>query len=339
VVEAGQVSLGDELELRVDGPRRQRIRANHSATHLLNLALRTVLGDHVAQKGSLVAPDKLRFDFSHGKPMTAEQLQAVEDLVNAHIRANQDSVTEVLALEAARQRGAVAMFGEKYGETVRVVRIGADSLEFCGGTHVRRAGDIGLFKVVSETGVAQGVRRIEAVTGEGAVDYLRRVEGELERAGAELRVPPFEVAARTAKLTAEMKALEREIAGLKAKLAAGGSRDLLSQASVVKLLVAQTEVDDPRALRETGDQLKDRMGSGIIVLCGVGPDKVSLLAMVSDDLTARFHAGKLVQAMVEVLGGKGGGRPDMAQGGGKDAARLPEAVARVTALVEQSGRN
>jgi alanyl-tRNA synthetase len=336
-VESGSVAVGDTLTLTVDGERRDRVRANHSATHLLHLALKRVLGDHVAQKGSLVAPDRLRFDYAHSRPMTPEQLRAVEDHVNAEVRRNGDSLTEVLPVSEARARGAVAMFGEKYGEKVRVVRIGGESLEFCGGTHVRRAGDIGLFKILSESGIAQGVRRIEAVTGEGALDYVRRLEGELGRAGGQLKVAPLEVANRVEKLSGELRQLEREIATLKSKLAAGGSRDLLSEVADVggvKVLVTSTEVDDARALRETGDNLRNRLGSGVIVLAGVGADKVNLLAMVTQDLTDRFHAGRLLQSVAEFLGGKAGGRPDMAQGGGKDLNKVPEALARARQLVQ-----
>ncbi|HKE14609.1 MAG TPA: alanine--tRNA ligase, partial [Kofleriaceae bacterium] len=336
-IEAGSLSVGDALELEVDEGRRDRVRANHSATHLLHLALKQVLGAHVAQKGSLVAPDRLRFDYAHSRPMTHEQQQDIEDRVNAEIRRNGDSVTEVLPVAEAKSRGAVAMFGEKYGDKVRVVRIGGESLEFCGGTHVRRAGDIGLFKIVSESGIAQGVRRIEAVTGAGALAYLRRLEGELGRAGAQLKVAPLEVASRVERLSAEARQLERDIAALKAKLASGGARDLMSEVAEVggvKVLVTSTEVDDARALRETGDNLKNRIGSGVIVLAGIGPDKVSLLAMVTQDLTDRFHAGRLLQSIAEVVGGKGGGRPDMAQGGGKDPNKVPEALARARELVQ-----
>ena len=250
---------------------------------------------------------------------------------------NADSVVEVLPIADARQRGAVAMFGEKYGDQVRVVRIGGESLEFCGGTHVRRTGDIGLFKILSESGIAQGVRRIEAVTSEGAMAYLRRLEGELSRAGAQLKVAPLEVSARVERLAGEARQLEREVATLKAKLAAGGARDLMSEVADVggvKLLVVSTEVDDVRALRETGDNLKNRIGSGVIVLAGIGADKVTLLAMVTSDLTDRFHAGKLLDSVAKVMGGKAGGRPDMAQGGGKDANKVPEALARARELVQ-----
>jgi alanyl-tRNA synthetase len=330
----GEVAVGDALTFTVDDARREQIRANHSATHLLHLALKQVLGGHVAQKGSLVAPDRLRFDFTHSSPMTDAQKRQVEDLVNDEIRRNGDSLIEVLPLEEARQRGAVAMFGEKYGEQVRVVRIGGDSLEFCGGTHVRRAGDIGLFKLLGESGVSQGVRRIEAVTGVGALGYLRRVEDELGRAADRLKAQPFEVAGRIERLQESARALEKEIEKLKGRIASGGGgRDLLAETvdvGGVKVLAAALDVDDAKVLRDTGDQLRDKLGSGVLLLAGVGgPDKVTLLAMVTKDLVAggKLHAGKLLGAVADVLGGRGGGKPDMAQGGGKDAARVPEALA------------
>jgi alanyl-tRNA synthetase len=287
-VVAGTIAVGDHVTATVDDDRREAIRANHSATHLLHLALKRVLGDHVAQKGSLVAPDRLRFDFAHFSPMTDAEKREVEDLVNAEVRRNDDSLIETLPLDEARQRGAVAMFGEKYGDSVRVVRIGHESLEFCGGTHVRRAGDIGLFKILSEAGVAQGVRRIEAVTGAGAIDYLRRLEGELGKAGERLRAPMFEVAEKVDKALVAYRTLEKELDKLKRKLASGaGGRDLMSEAtevSGVKVLAAATEVDDAKVLRETGDQLRDKLGSGVVVLAGIAGDKVTLVAMVTKDL-------------------------------------------------------
>jgi alanyl-tRNA synthetase len=334
----GTLRAGDEVTLEVDDERRSRIRANHSATHLLHLALKRYLGAHVAQKGSLVSPDRLRFDFAHFSAMTGEQTRQVEDWVNAEIRRNEGSLTEVLPMAEARARGAVAMFGEKYGDTVRVVRIGGESLEFCGGTHVHRAGDIGLFKIVSEASVAQGVRRVEAVTGAGALAYLRRVEGELGEVSTRLKVAPLEVATRVEKLQDELRSLEREVGALKAKLAAGGARDLLSEVQDVggiRLLAVSTEVDDMKALRDTGDALRERLGSGVLLLAGVGSDKLSLLAMVSRDLTDRVHAGKLLQAVAEAIGGRGGGRPDMAQGGGKDPAQAATALARARQFVAE----
>jgi alanyl-tRNA synthetase len=338
-VTLGTIGVGEHVHFEVDEDRRDRIRANHSATHLLNHALRTVLGGHVAQKGSLVAPDRLRFDFAHFSPMTPEQLRKVEDLVNAEIRRNIDSKIEVLPIEQAKQKGAVAMFGEKYGEKVRVVSIGGESLEFCGGTHVRRAGDIGLFKIVSEAGVAQGVRRIEAVTGAGALDYLRRLEDELMRAGDRLKASPFEIAARVEKMIAEQKNLDREIEKLKQRIASGGGgRDLMAEAVTIKgikVLAAAVEVDDAKVLRDTGDQLRDKLGSGVIVLAGTGGAEVKLVAMVTKDLVGKVQAGKLLSEVATALGGRAGGRPDMAQGGGKDAAAVPQALAKARQWVEE----
>jgi alanyl-tRNA synthetase len=338
-VTTGTLAVGDKVKFEVDDDRRERIRANHSATHLLNLALKKVLGNHVAQKGSLVAPDRLRFDFAHFSPMTETEKRRVEDLVNADIRANADSKVDVLPIEQAKQRGAVAMFGEKYGDRVRVVGIGNESLEFCGGTHVRRAGDIGVFKILSETGVAQGVRRIEAVTGAGAVDYLRRLEDELGRAGERLKTPPFEVAQRIEKLLADQKNLDREIEKLKGRLASGGGgRDLLAETVTIKgikVLAVAVEVDDAKVLRDTGDQLKNKLGSGVVVLAGIGGAEIKLVAMVTKDLADKVPAGKLLGEVAARLGGRAGGRNDMAQGGGKDAAAVPQALAAARKWVEE----
>ena len=337
-IETGILAVGDKVKFDVDDARREKIRANHSATHLLNHALKQVLGNHVAQKGSLVAPDRLRFDFAHSSPMTEDQKRRVEDLVNAEIRANADSNIEVLPIEQAKQKGAVAMFGEKYGEHVRVVGIGNQSLEFCGGTHVRRAGDIGMFKILSEAGVAQGVRRIEAVTGAGALDYLRRLEAELGRTGALLKAQPMDVSARVDKLLADAKASDREIEKLKGRLASGGgARDLLAETVVVKgvkVLAAQVEVDDARVLRDTGDALKDKLGSGVVVLAGTGGAEVKLVAMVTKDLADRVPAGKLLGEVAAAMGGRAGGRADMAQGGAKDPSQLPQALAAARRWVE-----
>jgi alanyl-tRNA synthetase len=337
-VTRGAIGVGDRVRFTVDDSRRERIRANHSATHLLHHALKQVLGDHVAQKGSLVAPDRLRFDFAHFSPMTDDDKRRVEDLVNAEIRRNLDSVVEVLPIALAKQRGAVAMFGEKYGDRVRVVAIGGESIEFCGGTHVRRAGDIGLFKIVGEAGVAQGVRRIEAVTGAGALDYLRRLEDELVRTGDRLKAAPFEVAQRVDKLLAEQKALDREIDKLKQRLASGGgARDLLSDVVMIKgikVLAASVEVDDAKVLRDTGDQLRDKLGSGVVVLAGTGGPEVKLVAMVTKDLVGKVSAGKLLGEIAPVLGGRAGGRPDMAQGGGKDTSQVPAALSAARKWIE-----
>ena len=337
-VEAGTVILGDKATFEVDDERRERIRANHSATHLLNHAFQKVLGSHVAQKGSLVSPDRLRFDFAHFAPMTDEDKRKVEDLVNAEIRKNIDSVIQVLPIEEAKKQGAVAMFGEKYGDTVRVVSIGGESMEFCGGTHVRRAGDIGLMKILSEAGVAQGVRRIEAVTGAGAFEYLRKLEDELGKTGERLKAPPFEVARRVEKLLADQKVLDREIEKLKQRIASGGGgRDLISEAVVIKgikVLAAAIDVDDAKVLRDTGDQLRDKLGSGVIVLAGTGGAEVKLIAMVTKDLVDRVQAGKLLGEIATQLGGRAGGKPEMAQGGGKDAAAVPAALEAARKWVE-----
>jgi alanyl-tRNA synthetase len=335
-VKQGTVTLGDTLEQRVDAVRRDAIRANHSATHLLHHALRKVLGEHATQKGSLVAPDRLRFDFSHFSPLSAEEKQKIEDLVNDEIRRNRDSSTEVLPIDQAKSKGAMHMFGEKYGDKVRVVRIGGESLEFCGGTHVRRAGDIGLFKILGEAGIAQGVRRLEAVTGAGALEYVRKLESELLRAGERLKGGPFEVAGRVDKLAAELRTRDKEIAELRQKLATGGGRDLMSdvrEVAGIKVLAQRTEVADAKALRDVGDQLRDKLGSGVVVLFGVADGKVSLLTMVSKDLTGKVHAGKLAGELAAIVGGKGGGRPDMAQAGGSDPSKVDAAIARAFELV------
>jgi alanyl-tRNA synthetase len=331
----GELRVGDTVELTVDGQRRDAIRRNHSATHLLHFALRHVLGEHVTQKGSLVTPDRLRFDFSHFAPLTPDEKQRVEDLVNARIRANAPAGTEVLAIGEAKKAGAIAFFGEKYGDTVRVVSMG-ESKEFCGGTHVARTGDIALLKLTEETGVAQGVRRIEAVTGEGALGYARRMEHELHAAGELLRAAPFEISARVGKLQAELRERDKEIERLKRKLASGGGRDLLSEVREVggvRVLATRADVADPKALREVADQLRDKLRSGVVVLAGVEGDKIALVSMVTPDLTARFHAGKIIGEVAKQIGGKGGGRPDMAQGGGSRPELLDEALARVFELV------
>ncbi len=331
----GTLRVGDTVELIVDEERRNAVRRNHSATHLLHWALRHVLGDHVSQKGSLVAPDRLRFDFSHFAPLTAAEKLAVEELVNTRVRANVESQTQVLPIADAKKAGAIAFFGEKYGDTVRVVAMG-ESKEFCGGTHVVRTGDIAFFKITDETGVAQGVRRIEGVTGAGALAHVHKLEAELGAAGERLRASPFEVAARVEKLQADLREREKEIEKLKRKLASGGGRDLLAEAKDVggvRVLATRADVADPKALRDVADQLKDKMRSGVIVLAGVEGDKIALLAMVTPDLIDRYNAGKIVGEIAKELGGKGGGRADMAQGGGSRPERLDEALGRVYELV------
>jgi alanyl-tRNA synthetase len=324
----GPLRVGDAVELVVDAERRDAIRRNHSATHLLHWALRHVLGDHVTQKGSRVAPDRLRFDFSHFAPLTLAERQRIEELVNARIRANVATDTQELAIAEARKSGAVAFFGEKYGETVRVIAMG-ESKEFCGGTHVFRTGDIGALKITEETGVAQGVRRLEAVTGEGAVLHVQRMQAELDAAASALRTSPFEIAGKIDRLQLELRERDREIEQLRRKLASGGARDLLAEAQDidgVKVLATRADVTDPKALRDVADQLRDKLRSGIVVLAGVEGDKVALVAMVTADLTTRFNAGKIIGELARELGGKGGGRADMAQGGGTHPERLDAAL-------------
>ncbi|HEY2749249.1 MAG TPA: alanine--tRNA ligase [Polyangia bacterium] len=336
-VTRGKPGVGDAATFTVDDVRRDAIRANHSATHLLHLALKEVLGAHVAQKGSLVAPDRLRFDFAHFQPMTDEEKRRVEDLVNDEIRRNADSVISVMPFDEAKKSGAVALFGEKYGDTVRVMRIGGRSIELCGGTHVRRAGDIGLFKITSEIGIAQGVRRIEAVTGAGALDWVRKVEGELAHVATSVRSAPLEAAGRVDKLVEELKQQRREIEELKRKMAmGGGGRDLLSnvrEVAGIKVLSTRADVGDPKALREVADQLRDKLKSGVVVLGGVADGKVALVAAVTADLTGRLHAGKIIGEVAKLVGGRGGGKPDLAQAGGTDAAKLDEALESVYRLI------
>jgi alanyl-tRNA synthetase len=334
-VAEGELRVGDTVELAVDVERRDAIRRNHSATHLLHWALRTVLGEHVTQKGSLVAPDRLRFDFSHFAPLTEDERRRVEELVNARVRANAPAMTEVLPIADAKKAGAIAFFGEKYGETVRVVSM-AESKEFCGGTHVSRTGDIAFFIITEETGVAQGVRRIEAVTGAGALGYVHKMEHELGETADLLRAGSFEVRARVEKLQAELRERDREIEKLRRKLASGGSRDLVSEArdvGGVRVIATRADVADPKALREVADQLRDKLRSGVVVLAGVDGEKVALVSMVTPDLTGKFNAGQIVGQVAKDVGGKGGGRADMAQGGGTRPDRLDEALARVFDLV------
>jgi alanyl-tRNA synthetase len=338
VLEGGTLSVGDTVTASVDHERRTRIRANHSATHLLHAALRQVLGRHVTQKGSLVDAERLRFDFSHGKPVGADELATIETLVNAQIRANAEAEVREMALAEAQAAGAMALFGEKYGEQVRVLRLGDFSIELCGGTHVSRAGDIGLFKIVSEAGVAAGVRRIEAVAGEGAIDWLREADQRLKSVAATLQAGEADVLGKLEQLLARQREQEKELERLRAKLASQAGDGLLDQAvdvAGVRVLAARLEVTDAKALREQADRLRDKLGSAVLVLAGADGDKVSLVAAVSADLTARIKAGELVNAVAIQVGGKGGGRPDMAMAGGNQPHALPAALAGVADWVRQ----
>lgn len=329
----GELKIGDRVEARVDEARRGAIMLNHSATHLLHAALRKVLGTHVTQKGSLVAPDRLRFDFSHFAPLTPAQLQEIERLVNAEIRANAPAETKLMPYEAAVASGAMALFGEKYDDEVRVLRIGDFSTELCGGTHVGRAGDIGLFKIVGEGGTAAGIRRIEALTGQGALDWVSQTDQALRDIAALIKANRDDVEDRVKQLVERSRKLEREVASLKSKLASGQGGDL-SNAAVeiagIKVIAARVDGADAPALRDAVDRLKSKLGSAAIVLASVQPaDKVVIIAGVTEDQIARVKAGDLVNVVAQKIGGRGGGRPDMAQAGGNDPAKLDEALAAV----------
>ena len=329
----GRLAVGDTVSATVDDPARRATALNHSATHLLHAALRRVLGDHVTQKGSLVEPGRLRFDFAHFEPLSRAQLDTVERLVNAQIRANDEVETRVMGYDEAIGAGAMALFGEKYGDKVRVLRIGDFSTELCGGTHVRRAGDIGLFKIVSEAGIAAGVRRIEAVTGESALARVNEEERRLADIAELVKAEPDNVAQKVGTLLERNRVLEKELARLKQKLASSAGSDLASRAVRVdglNVLAARLDGTDPKSLRGTVDQLKQKLGSAAIVLAAVNDERISLVAGVSDDATDRIKAGDLVNAVATPIGGKGGGRPDMAQGGGSDVAALDDALAGVT---------
>lgn len=335
---SGSVTVGDTLQAEVDAARRQSIRLNHSATHLLHAALRKVLGEHVAQKGSQVSADALRFDFSHLEAMKAEELREVERLVNAEIRRNHSVQTDVLDLDEAKAKGAMALFGEKYDEKVRVLTMGDFSVELCGGTHAARTGDIGLFRITSEGGVAAGVRRIEAVTGERAITFTERQQDQLDEAAGLVKSDAFSVAEKVRGLLDRSKQLEKELQQLKDKLAAQESADLVHNAIEVKgkkLLVSLLKNGDAKALRTMVDDLKNQLGSGIVVLGLAQDDKVSLIAGVTKDLVGQVKAGELVSMLAAQVGGKGGGRPDMAQAGGSDAAALPAALDSVQAWVAE----
>jgi alanyl-tRNA synthetase len=306
----------------------------------MHKALREVLGGHVQQKGSLVDADKTRFDFAHHAPLTAEEIRRIEAIVNGEVLANVPTQTRVMAIDEAQKSGAMMLFGEKYGDAVRVLDIGS-SRELCGGTHVARTGDIGLFKVINESGVAAGVRRIEATTGEGALALVQRHERILSEVAAALSAPAEQAAQRIGQTLDNIKALEKELARLKGKLASAAGGDLAAQAKDVggvKVLAAQLEGADAKTLRDTLDQLKNKLGSAVVLLAAVEAGKVLLVAGVTKDLTARFKAGELLARAAAVVGGKGGGRPDMAQGGGSDPAALPAALALAAQYVEDASK-
>jgi len=335
---SGVLKRGDRLSARVDADRRQAVVLNHSATHLLHAALRDLLGEHVTQKGSLVAPDRLRFDFSHFQAIPAADLARIEATVNAEIRRNAEAQVHHMGMQEALDFGAMALFGEKYGEHVRVLKMGGFSTELCGGTHVHHTGDIGVFKIVSEGGVAAGVRRIEAVTGAGALDYIAREERRLEEAAQLLGGNAGDLIDRLRQLLERQKKLERELESLKAKAAAGATADLAASApdvAGVKVVAARLEGLDGKSLRDAVDQLKSRLGNAVIVLASAQDGKASLVAGVQGSALGRVKAGDLLAHVAAQIGGKGGGRPDMAQGGGPDGPALVAALAAVPAWVAE----
>ncbi|MGV6808177.1 MAG: alanine--tRNA ligase [bacterium] len=336
---SGNLHVGDVVSATVDETVRSATASNHSATHLMHAALRQVLGDHVTQQGSLVDSEKLRFDFSHGQSVSVEEIRAIERLVNQQIRANTSVETEVMALDAAKAKGAMALFGEKYADDVRVLTMGEGfSVELCGGTHVTRTGDIGLFKITGESGIAAGVRRIEAVTGETALGLIEQTELTLESVAQVVKANPANVADKVRQLAEANRILTKELEGLKSKSASDAGSELLSQAREIggiKVLSASLEGVDPKSLRDTVDQLKNKLGSGVVLLGAVNDDKVSLVAGVTKDVTNQIKAGDLMRFAAEQVGGKGGGRPDMAQGGGTRVSELPTAIEAVYAWVEE----
>ena len=334
---SGAIKIGDAVTAHVHAMTRTATMRNHSATHLMHKALREVLGTHVQQKGSLVNAERTRFDFAHTAPVTPGQLQRIEAIVNAEVLANAATQSRLMDIEAAKQTGAMMLFGEKYGEVVRVLDIGSTT-ELCGGTHVQRSGDIGLFKIVSEGGVASGVRRIEAVTGQGALAYLQQIEAALAQVAATLKAPVAELNERVRQVVDHSRQLEKEVAALKGRLASGQGDELVRQALDIKgvrLLVARLDGADSKTLRESMDKLKDKLKSAVIVLAVVEGAKVQLAAGVTSDLLGRVHAGELVNLVASQVGGKGGGKADMAMAGGTEPARLDAALASVRAWVTE----
>jgi len=337
-VSSGQLVVGAEIKAIINNSERRQIAYNHSATHLLHAALRKILGDHVTQKGSLVEPDRLRFDFSHFAPVSPEELNKIEDLVNEKIRANYVVDTQLMKQDEAMAAGAMALFGEKYGDEVRVLSMGDFSVELCGGTHVSRTGDIGLFKVISETGVAAGVRRIEAVSGPGALQWVRNSETNVQQLASLVKASQENLTDKVKQLLEKNRQLEKEVEQLKGKLASSQGSDLLSQAEEIdgiKVLAARLDGVDPKSLRDTMDQLKNKLGSAAIVLAAVNGEKINLVAGVTSDQTNRIKAGNLVNIVAQQVGGKGGGRPDMAMAGGNNPAALDGALNSVSSWVRE----
>jgi alanyl-tRNA synthetase len=336
-LQEGELKIGDLVHARVDSTIRAKTVRNHSATHLLHKALREVLGDHVQQKGSLVDADKTRFDFTHTAPLTKAEINRIEQIVNQEILENSSSSATVMAIEDAQKTGAMMLFGEKYGDQVRVLEIGS-SKELCGGTHVQRTGDIGSFKIVAESGVAAGIRRVEAITGSNVLDFVQMLESRINEAAQILKAAPHELAPRVSQLQDTVRQLERELERVSSKLAANQGDELLSKASDcggIKVLAAQLDTADAKVLRETMDALKTKLKSAVIVLSSVQDGKVSLIAGVTSDVTNRIKAGDLVNFVAQQVGGKGGGKPEMAMAGGTEPAGLAKALAGVNPWVAE----
>ena len=334
----GAIQAGDRVRLTIDAERREATRLNHSATHILHSALREILGTHVRQAGSLVAPERLRFDFTHTSPVKDDTLERIEDLVNGHIRENAAVTSEEMSLTAALKSGALAFFGEKYGERVRVLKMGNFSTELCGGTHVSRTGDIGLFKLKAKAGVASGVRRVEATTGEGALEWVRQREQILKEVSHILKGTEEDVADKLEKLLAQQRELEKKLAQLQSTLAGSQSDDILSRArrlNGVSVVASRVEGVDDKGLRELADRLRDKLHPAVVVLGAVQGERVALLAAVSKEVTKHYHAGNIIKQIAPLVGGGGGGRPDFAQAGGKDPTRLDEALQKVYELIEK----
>lgn len=335
---SGSLHVGDAVELKVSYETRRSTMLNHTATHIMHAALREILGDHVKQAGSVVDPRRLRFDFSHFESLTRDQIEQIEHRVNEVIQSNYPVVKEEMAYDAAIKKGALAFFGDKYGKKVRLVSVGPYSMELCGGTHLDASGEIGAFKIVSESSVASGVRRIEAITGNAAISEFQKIEHRYDQLAAKLKTSPEELPEKIKKLLDRVKELEKEVTKLKTKVAAGGGggSDYMSQVQEIKgvrLLAFETEIDDPKALRDFSDQVKGRLESGIAVIGSKSQGKAFLIVTVSKDLTKKYHAGKIIKELAEVVGGKGGGRPDMAQAGGPKPEKLGEALKRAESLI------
>jgi alanyl-tRNA synthetase len=334
---SGTVKKGMTVHLAVDAGKRAATACNHTATHVLHAVLRNVLGDHVKQSGSLVSPDRLRFDFTHFSRLERDTLDAIEKQVNARIRENAMVTCDEMDAEEAFQTGATALFEEKYGDRVRVVSLSDFSKEFCGGTHTAYTGDIGLFKIVSESGIAAGVRRIEALTGDAALAHMQQTEGYLEQTARLLKDKPEAVLERVERLLDDQKVLEKELEKLKAQMASASLQNISDETKTVNgiSLIAKTvKVDKPGELRDLADKFKDRIKSGVVALGAVSNGKALLIAVVTRDLTDRFHAGKLIKAMAAEVGGGGGGRPDMAQAGGTQPEHLDKALAKAEELIK-----